>query len=76
MDIILEAWNTQDTFHISNDAQEGGRTKYGWKDHPETPPPRDPSCIQLQNPNTIIETQKCLLTGATYSCHLGDSAST
>ena len=26
--IIPETWNTQDTIHISNDAQEGGRTKY------------------------------------------------
>ena len=27
-----EAYNTQDTFHRSNDAQEGGRTKYGFLD--------------------------------------------
>ena len=26
MDISLEAWNTQDTMHISNDVQEEGRS--------------------------------------------------
>ena len=45
------------------------------KDHPETNPPSDPSHIQLQNRVTITDAYKCLLTGAGYSCHLGDSAS-
>ena len=32
MDISLEAWNTQDTMHISNDAQEQGRSgPQSWK---------------------------------------------
>ena len=101
MDISPETWNTQDTIHISNYAQEEGRTKCGYsgpskngeqylsrrryrdkvwsrfweKDHPETTPPRVPSHIQLQNPDTIIDAHKYLLTGAGYSCHLGGSAS-
>ena len=32
MDISLEAWNIQDTIHISNDAQEEGRSgPWSWK---------------------------------------------
>ena len=32
MDISLEAWNTKDTMHISNDAQEEGRSgPWSWK---------------------------------------------
>ena len=34
------------------------------KDHPETTPPSDPSHIQLQNPDTIINAHKYMLTGA------------
>ena len=30
MDISPEVWNTQDTIQVSNDAQEEGRTKYGY----------------------------------------------
>ena len=30
MDISLESWNTQDTIHISNDAQDFGTAKYGY----------------------------------------------
>ena len=36
MDISLEACNTQDTMHISNDAQEEGRSgPWSWKDSVE-----------------------------------------
>ena len=45
------------------------------KDHPETTPPSDPPHIQLQNPGTINDAHKYLLTGAEYSCYLGGSAS-
>jgi hypothetical protein len=45
------------------------------KGHPETAPPRDPSHIQLPNPDTIVESNKCLMTGAWYSCLLRGSAS-
>ena len=32
MDISLKAWNTQDTTHILNDAQEEGRSgSWSWK---------------------------------------------
>ena len=33
------------------------------KDHPETVPPRDPSYIQSQNTDAIVDDNKCLLTG-------------
>ena len=46
------------------------------KDHPETTPPSDPSHIQLQNPDTIVDAHKCWLTRAEYCYHLGGSAST
>ena len=65
-----------------------GRTKYPQKKierqsmeqilkerHSEAAQPRDPSHIQLQNPDTIVDAYKCLLTGAWYRCHLGGSAS-
>ena len=33
MDISLEAWNTQNTIHISNDVQEEGMSgPWSWKD--------------------------------------------
>ena len=32
--------------------------------YPETVPPGDPSHIQLPNPGTIVDANKCLLTGA------------
>jgi hypothetical protein len=43
--------------------------------HPETAPPGDPSHIQSPNPDTIVDANKCLLTGAWYSCLLRGSAS-
>jgi hypothetical protein len=59
---------------------EGG-TKYPWKelqrqsveqrpknDHPETAPPREPSHIQSQNPDTIMDVNKCLLPHKAYLC--------
>jgi hypothetical protein len=52
------------------------KTEYSWEQiwrqsveqrlkigHPETVPPRDPSHIQLPNPDTIVDA-KCLLKGA------------
>jgi hypothetical protein len=55
---------------------EGG-SKYPWeetqrqsveqklrKGHPVTVPPGDPSHIQPPNPDTIVDANKCLLTGA------------
>ena len=33
------------------------------KVHPETAPPGDPSHIQSSNPDTIVDANKCLLTG-------------
>ena len=45
------------------------------KDHPETASPRDPSHKQPPNPDTIMDANKCLLTGAWYSCVLKGSAS-
>ena len=45
------------------------------KDHPETAPPGDPSHIQLPNPDTFVDTNKCLLKGALYSCLLRGSTS-
>jgi hypothetical protein len=35
-----------------------------------TAPPGDPSHIQLQNPDAIVDANKCLLTRAWYSCLL------
>jgi hypothetical protein len=47
-----------------------------WRnDHPETGPPGDPSHMQSPNPDTIVDANKCLLTGAWYSCLLRGSAS-
>ena len=46
------------------------------KEHPDTTPPRNPSHIQLQNPDTTVDAHKCLLTGARYRCHLEGTAST
>jgi hypothetical protein len=43
--------------------------------HPETAPPGDPSHIQSPKPDTIVDANKCLLTGAWYSCLLRSSAS-
>jgi hypothetical protein len=40
------------------------------KGHPETSPPGDSSHIQLPNQSTIVDSKKCLLTGALYSCLL------
>jgi hypothetical protein len=34
------------------------------KFYPVTVPPGDPSLIQLPNPDTIVDANKCLLTGA------------
>ena len=45
------------------------------KGHSETAPPGDPFHIQLPNPDTIMDVNKCLLTGAWYSCLLRGSAS-
>ena len=42
--------------------------------HQETAQPGDPSHIQLQNADTIVDAKKGLLTGAWYSCILRDSA--
>jgi hypothetical protein len=66
---------------------EGG-TKYPWKSygdkvwskdwregHPDTVPPGDRSHTQSPNPDTIVNANKCLLTGAWYSCLLRDYAS-
>jgi hypothetical protein len=44
------------------------------KGYPETAQPGDPSHIQLQNADTIVDAKKGLLTGAWYSCILRDSA--
>ena len=41
----------------------------------ETTPPIDPSHIQFQSPDTIMDAHKYVLSGAGYSCHLGGSAS-
>ena len=41
MDISLETWNTQDTIHISNDAQEEGRSP--------PPPPPNPGKAQCSS---------------------------
>jgi hypothetical protein len=38
-------------------------------------PPGDPSNIKSPNPDTIMDTKKCLLTGAGYSCPIRGSAS-
>ena len=47
-----------------------------WRhNHPETAPPRDPSHIQPSNPDTIVDVNKSLLTGAWYSYLLKESAS-
>ena len=45
------------------------------KDHPETATPGDPSHIQPPNPDTIVNANKSLLTGAWYSCLLRGSVS-
>jgi hypothetical protein len=37
------------------------------KGHPETAPTGDPSNIQSPNPDIIVDTNKCKLTGAWYS---------
>ena len=53
-------------------------TKYGaeteGKVHPETVSPGDPSHIQSQNAETILDSKKCMLTGALYSYLLRGSA--
>jgi hypothetical protein len=41
----------------------------------ETAPPEDPTHIQSQNPDTVVDANKCLLTGICYSCLLRGSAS-
>ena len=46
------------------------------KGHPETAPPGYTSHIQSPIPDSIVDANKCLLTGAWYSCLLRGSAST
>ena len=41
-----------------------GAEMEGIKDHPETAPPGDPSHMQTPNPDSIVDANKCLLTGA------------
>ena len=46
-----------------------GDTKTVWsrngrKGHPVTVPPGDPSHIQSPNPDTVVDAEKCMLTGA------------
>ena len=59
--------------------KEETETKYGAESKGKAiqrlPPPSNLSHILLQNPDTIIDAHKYLLTGAGYSCHLGGSAS-
>jgi hypothetical protein len=43
------------------------------KGHPVTVPPGDPSHIHLPNRDTIVDANKCLLTGVWYSCLLRGS---
>jgi hypothetical protein len=43
------------------------------KGHPEIAPPGDPSHIQTQNPDTIVDAKNCLMTEAWYSCLLRGS---
>ena len=64
------------------------KTKYPWKklqrqsveqrlkEWPSRDYPWDPPHIQSQNPETIVDANKCLLAGAWYSCPLKVSAST
>ena len=57
----------------------GGRDKVGrrnWrKGHQETVPPEDSFHIQLPKPDTTLDANKSLLTGACYSCLLRGSDS-
>jgi hypothetical protein len=47
-----------------------------WRnDHPATDSPEDPSHLQSPNPDTIVDANKCLLTGAWHSCLLRGSTS-
>jgi hypothetical protein len=47
-----------------------------WRnDHPETAPPGDPSHKHPPKPDTILDANNSLLTGAWYSCLLRGSAS-
>ena len=41
--------------------EDKGKKKKG---HPKTVPPGDPFHIQLPNPDTIVDANKCLQTGA------------
>ena len=51
---ILKGGNTETKYGVETEA----------KAIPETAPPGDPSHIQSPNPHTIVDTNKCLLTGA------------
>jgi hypothetical protein len=44
------------------------------KCHPETAPPKDPSCLQTLDPHTIADAKNHLLTEAWYGCLLRGSA--
>ena len=50
--------------HMEGVTKFGAETEERTKDHPETAPPRGPSHIQPPNPDTIVEANKWLLTGA------------
>ena len=65
-----------DKMPVEGNAETMCGAETGEKGHSETAPPGDPFHIQLPNPNTIRDANKCLLTGARYSCLLRGSAST
>jgi hypothetical protein len=67
------------SFLEKGDQNTHGRRYKVWsrhwrKGHPVIVPPGDPSHIQFPNPDTIVDANKCLLTGAWYCCLLRGSA--
>jgi hypothetical protein len=70
---ILEGWGGGETHGRSYREKLWSRN---WiNDHLETDSPGDPSHLQSPNPNTVVDTNKCLPRGAWYSCLLKGSAS-
>jgi hypothetical protein len=64
-----QSMDTSVLLRRGNKIPMGGHTEKVWSrdwrnDHPETVPLGDPFHIQSPNPDTIVDANKCLLTGA------------
>jgi hypothetical protein len=59
--VILRSHNE---IHMGGDTEIKCRAETEGKNCPETTPPGDPSHIQSPNSDTIVDADKCLMTGA------------